>query len=249
MAFARLSTQQAVDWLRQKTRTASTPADQNGEWSDQDILDALNAAVREITTRMLTTPWAPYFITIELNQTPTNGVLVVGASTSQQYSAIKVAYVQGGAGALAYADKCIRPMSFNRYITTVNTQNPDSLLTVGDKLFYTVVGSGHDSGTPVLAIRLFNNNGVQVPLTVTFYCYPASIVAASGSEFIGLPPIAWNAMLSYTLMLLSEDDRNMEMRGMAEGRFNQEFAALIIAAPTNFDMPDSLLNQTSRESA
>jgi len=244
MAFNRLSTQDCLDWLRQKTRTASSPTSKQGEWTDAVIVRYLNAAVREITTRMMTTPWAPYFIATELNQQTASGALVVGLSVSQQYAVIKVAWVQLGAGAGADAGKFLSQMSVNRLAYTANYGVRDGMGKVGDKQFYIVRQIDHEAsptgGTRTI-LQLFNITS-QPFLDVYFYCFPQQLTGAvPATEYIGLPPVAWNALLSYALILMTEDERHDELRSWAEGRFQAEMQAVMLAAPTSFDLPDSLL--------
>jgi hypothetical protein len=248
MAFARLTTQDCLNWLRQKTRTASTPASANGEWTDATIVVQLNAAIREITTRMLTMPWAPYFIATEVDQTTTAGVLVIGQSLSLQYSVIKVAWVQYGTGE-TNVGKFLPIMSVNRMAYSASYQSRAGAKSMGDSIFAIVRSVGHEANDSRTVLQLFNNSA-QVKVTVYFYCFPSELTGSSpGTEFVGIPAIARNAMLSYALMLMTEDERNMELHDWAAGRFQAEMQALALASPTSFDMPDSLLGPAEGSTA
>lgn len=243
MAFLRLTTQDCLDWLRQKTRTASSPAAANGEWTDAVIVKQLNAAVREIVTRMLNMPWAPYFIATEVDQTTTAGLWVVGSSLSptKKYSAIKVAWIQYGTTEVDVG-KFLPVVSVNRLIYTASYQARSGSKTMGDAIFAIVRSVGHELADPGILIQLFNTLGVEKKITVYFYCYPDDLTGSSpATENVGLPSIARNALLSYTLMLMTEDERNVELHEWAQGRFQAEMQALSLASPTSLDMPDGLL--------
>jgi hypothetical protein len=249
MTFTRLSTLKCLDWLRQKTRTSSASAAQNGEWTDAKIIVQLNAAIREIVTRMLTSPWAPYFITTEIDQITTNGVLVVGNSLTIPYSVIKVAFVQWGLGETDVG-KFVPILSVNRVAYTASYQSRGGAKVMGDAPFLICRTIGHETGNTQIILQFFNNAGVEHKLTPYFYCYPSELTGADPpNEFVGLPPIAWNALLSYTLMLLTEDERNQMLHDWAAGRFQAEMQAVIVAAPTSFDLPDSLLGPAEGSAA
>jgi len=247
VAFARLSSADAVAWLRQKTRTSSSPADQQGEWTDASIVADLNAAIREIATRMMATPWLHHFLVEEPGVTTAGGSLIVGASLSpaQAAAAVKVAFVR-----IASSGLFVPRMGTNRLIYTATYgARQESGSPIGNQLFYVPIGFGHTAEPPDSRTRLlfFGNSG-EITVNVFFYAMPAVLAAApSGSDFIGLPQIAWNSMLSYALMLMCEDDRNAELRGWAAERFSNELPAMLMAAPADYDMPDGLLGPAEVE--
>lgn len=247
VTVTRFSTLRAVNWLRQKTRTKSTPPEANGEWTDADIVEQLNVATLEIVNQMLAVPWCPYFLRDEPNVTTVSGKVVVGVSgaSGDQYGVIKVATVRRST-AVEHADKgkFLRPMSINRFVHTVTEDNPTGLLKISDtRIFYVVrqEGSQVDPTAVSLTIQL-HNNGSELPLDITYYAYPRPLSApALDSEFIGLPILAINALLAYTLMLMSEDPGDSEQRDWAKQRYDESMNALRSSMHLHHDMPNTLV--------
>lgn len=245
---ARYSTQEAAAWLRQKTRTAGTPAEANGEWTNAELIVALNAAVRTVVLRMLTVPWCPYFLREEANITTVSGQLVVGAANGDQYGVIKVAYVRRANGAGGPdANKFLRALSFNRVVHMANqSNNTDGLLKLGEgTLFYTVLHQGLllDPTAGSVIVRLFNN-ATELPLDVTYYGFPKPMTEAgiaSGAEFMGVPIIAVNAVLACALFTMCMDPGAASLQAMASKLYDDEIEALNAAMHLHYDMPDTLV--------
>lgn len=242
MSYTKISTQGCIDWLRQKTRTASTDTSTQGEWADDVIVDYLNAAIREITTRMMTARLDGYFLRTDLGITTQQGIAVVGNSAPvDKYGFIRVGWVQFSVLGATKQGQVIRPMGVNRYIYTTTYQNPDSgMKPSDDKVFYIVRMVGHQGAAvdPLLAVQFLGlPPGNDIMVDIYSYTYPELLDANVPTAFVGLPPVAWNAMLSWAWLLLAEDERNGEMYGLAEKRFSDEIQALLAAAPLSDDMP------------
>ena len=228
-AFAQMTGGECHTWLRQKTRTTDTNI---GEWTDATLTDYVNASIKEMTTTLLVTPWAPYFIKKQTELAVDPDVdLEVGSGGD----AIKVGYV-----AFNTNGRVIPPMGLNRFIfeTTYNNVisgvSDDYQGIPNDMTPYYVA---HSDTSSKIQLKFYNVTG-SPDLDIFYYAMPGTVtIDTSSVDKIMLPPIAYNAMLSYALLLCLEDERDSQTIAVVSGRNQREMAMVMASSPLSYDAP------------